>query len=46
MMPQEKARRDLDRQLDQCRWLLQDRSVMNISAGPGVAIREYPMITA
>ena len=45
MTPEEKARRDIDRQLDQCGWLVQDRSEMHISAGPGVAVREFPMIT-
>jgi type I restriction enzyme, R subunit len=45
MTPGEKARRDVDRQLDRCGWLVQDRSEMNISAGPGVAIREFPMLT-
>lgn len=45
MTPEEKARRDIDRRLDQCGWLVQDRSEVNISAGPGVAIREFPMIT-
>src|SRR4051812_32689324 len=45
MTPEEKARRDIDRQLDQCGWLVQDCSEMHISAGPGVAIREFPMIT-
>ena len=45
MTPEERARRDIDRQLEQCGWLAQDRSEMHISAGPGVAIREFPMIT-
>ena len=45
MTPEEKARRDIDRQLEQCGWLVQDRAEMNISAGPGVAVREFPMIT-
>src|SRR3954466_16305978 len=45
LTPEEKARRTIDRQLDQCGWLVQDRSEMFISAGPGVAVREYPMIT-
>lgn len=45
MTPEEKARRDIDRQLDQCGWLVQDRTEMHISAGPGVAVREFPMIT-
>lgn len=45
MTPEEKARRDIDRQPEQCGWLVQDRSEMHISAGPGVAVREFPMIT-
>ena len=45
MTPEEKARRDIDRQLEQCGWLVQDRSEMHISAGLGVAVREFPMIT-
>jgi type I restriction enzyme R subunit len=44
MTPEEKARRDIDRQLEQCGWLVQDRSEMHISAGPGVAAREFPII--
>jgi type I restriction enzyme, R subunit len=44
MTPEEKARQEIDRQLDQCGWLLQDRLEMNISAGPGVAVREFPLI--
>ena len=42
MTPEEKARHDIDRQLDQCGWVVQDRTEMNISAGPGVAVREFP----
>ncbi len=45
MTPEERARRDIDRQLEQCGWLVQDRPEMHISAGPGVAVREFPMIT-
>src|SRR5436305_237233 len=45
MTPEEKARRDIDRQLEQCGWTVQDRSEMNISAGMGIAVREFPMIT-
>ncbi len=45
MTPEEKARRDIDRQLDQSGWIVQNRAEMNISAGPGVAVREYPMLT-
>ena len=45
MTPEELARRDIDRQLDESGWIVQSRSEMNISAGPGVAVREYPMLT-
>lgn len=40
MTPEIKARQDIDRQLEQCGWLVQDSKEMNISAGPGVAVRE------
>jgi hypothetical protein len=45
MTPEEKARRNIDRQLEQCGWLVQDYRQMNISAGPGVAVREFPLAT-
>ena len=45
MTPEEKARRSIDRQLKQCGWIIQDADEMNISAGLGVAIREYPLTT-
>ncbi len=44
MTPEEKARQEIDRQLAQCGWLVQDYAQMNISAGP-VAIREFPLTT-
>ena len=44
MTPEEKARREIDRQLGLCGWIVQDRQDMNISAGPGVAIREFPLL--
>lgn len=43
MTPEEKARREIDRQLGLCGWIVQDRRDLNISAGPGVAIREFPL---
>lgn len=43
MTPEERARREIDRQLRQCGWIVQDRSELNISAGPGVAVREFPL---
>jgi len=33
MTPEEKARPEIDRQLQQCGWIVQDRSELNISAG-------------
>jgi type I restriction enzyme R subunit len=41
MTPEERARVEIDRQLQQCGWVVQDRSELNISAGLGVAVREF-----
>jgi type I restriction enzyme R subunit len=38
MTPEMKAHQDIDRQLDPCGWLVQDRREINISAGLGVAV--------
>jgi len=43
--PEELARQDIDRQLAQCGWQVQSRNEMNIFAAPGVAVREFPMLT-
>ena len=45
MYPEDRARQDIDRQLGQCGWVVQDRGQMNISAALGVAVREFPMLT-
>ena len=45
MNPEDKARQDIDRQLGQCGWVVQDKGQMNISAALGVAVREFPMLT-
>ena len=45
MTPEQKAREKIDQQLVQCGWLVQNHRDMNISAGPGVAIREFPLTT-
>ncbi len=45
MTPEDKARQKIDEQLAQCGWIVQDASEMNISAGLGVAIREFPLKT-
>lgn len=38
-----RARKEIDRQLVACGWLVQDRSEMNLYAGQGVAVREFIM---
>ena len=45
MNPEDRARQDIDRQLGQCGWAVQDKGQMNISAALGVAVRELPMLT-
>ena len=43
--PEQKAREEIDRQLAACGWLVQDHKAMHISAGSGVAVREFPLKT-
>ena len=43
--PEQIARERIDRMLVQCGWVLQNYAQMNISAGAGVAIREFPLQT-
>lgn len=45
MTPEQQARRAIDRQLEQAGWIVQDYAQMNISAGLGVAVREFPLTT-
>ena len=45
MLPEQIARQNIDNQLQQCGWLVQDRDDMNIMAGVGVAVREFPLRT-
>jgi type I restriction enzyme R subunit len=45
MTPEQKARQKIDQQLDQCGWVVQDYRQMDISAGRGVAVREFPLST-
>ncbi len=45
MTPEQKARRQIDQQLGQCGWEVQDYRRMNISAGLGVVVREFPLST-
>jgi type I restriction enzyme, R subunit len=41
--PEALARENIDKQLTAAGWLVQDRDEANISAGRGVAIREFPL---
>jgi len=41
--PEAQARVDIDRQLTACGWVVQRYRKMNLGAGPGVAVREFPM---
>jgi type I restriction enzyme R subunit len=43
--PEQIARAEIDRQLATCGWLVQDHKAMNLGAGPGVAVREFPLDT-
>ena len=45
MTPKEKVRQNIDRQLEECGWIVQDYEEMNIPAGSGVAVREFPLKT-
>ena len=44
MNPEDRARQDIDRQLGQCGWVVQDKGRMNISAALGVAVRGFPLL--
>ena len=41
--PEQKARQLIDAQLAASGWIVQDRDEMNVGAGLGVAVREYPL---
>ncbi|HEX7603603.1 MAG TPA: hypothetical protein VF316_18420 [Polyangiaceae bacterium] len=41
--PEAKARVEIDLQLEQAGWLLQDRDDMNLSAGSAIAVREFKL---
>ena len=43
LTPEQQAREKIDGQLETCGWVVQDFSSMNIHAGRGVAVREYPL---
>ena len=43
MKPEEKARQEIDKLLDQAGWKVQDYNELNLGACPGVAVREFPL---
>src|SRR3984893_12732492 len=43
MTPEQQSRLEIDRQLQQCGWVVQSFRDMNISASLGVAMREFPL---
>lgn len=45
MSPEEKARLEIDKQLNTCGYVLQDMSELNPAASKGVIVREYPTDT-
>lgn len=42
LTPEQKARQNIDTQLIQAGWIVQDLKDFNPSAGSGIAVREYP----
>ena len=42
MTPETKARQQIDQKLEQAGWTIQDMKQLNLAAGMGVAVREYP----
>ena len=45
MTPEQKAREVIDKKLAQSGWVVQDRKQLNLLAGLGVAVREFPTST-
>jgi type I restriction enzyme R subunit len=41
--PEQKARREIDTKLIASGWLVQDRDDLDLTAGRGIAVREFPM---
>jgi type I restriction enzyme R subunit len=43
--PEARARQNIDSLLIACGWAVQDRAAMNLYAGRGVLVREFPLET-
>lgn len=45
MTPEQRARVEIDRKLEQAGWAVQDHAAMNLHASRGAAVREFPLTT-
>ena len=45
MTPEQKARREIDRQISACGWAVQDVHHVNLHAARGVAANDFPLQT-
>jgi type I restriction enzyme R subunit len=45
MKPEDRARVEIDRQLEEAGWTVQDANAANLHAARGVAVREFPLAT-
>ena len=45
LLPEQRARQTIDQLLSDAGWILQDRDAINLRAGRGVAVREFPLKT-
>ncbi len=43
--PEQPTRQNIDALLQRCGWIVQSRAKMNLGAGLGVAVREFPLET-
>ena len=43
LKPEEEARKKIDALLEKAGWLIQDYKDLNLGAGSGVAVREFPL---
>jgi len=41
--PEDRARENIDKLLTDASWIVQDKRSTNLSAGRGVAVREFPL---
>ena len=41
--PEQKARRDIEADLESAGWIVQNREALDLTAGRGIAVREFPL---